>query len=125
MYKVIIKYILIVCTVLMLGQLEFKSRTLGDYFVSGTKAFGLWTVSEIAQNPWVKKVALYKGFAEWFPLGEMKKKSSLVREKRAGVLVPAPFEKKNKEEMSEDDTDEEFLETELESDDSAVMEALP
>lgn len=99
MYKSIFRYVLIVCAVLAIGQLNYKERALGDYFVSGTKALGMWGITEVAQHPWVAKVLHPKSLSQWFPLGELKeKKQSLVKEARAGLTLPTGASVDNSEE---------------------------
>lgn len=130
MYKVVIKYLLIVCAVLTLGQLEYKDRTLGSYFTGTSKAFGSWAITELAQNPWVAKIVHPKGLDNWFPIGNLNsKKSSLVKEIQAGF---GAIEKRSikEQEETEDDfdlDDEEILnhQQNSDSDDSQLMDILP
>lgn len=126
MYKKILKYLVIVCAVLAVGQIEINQKTLGNYFVVGVKDFGLWAAERIVESPWVAKVARPKGLTHWFPIGEMGRNPSSVKETRAGVgasdLTPSDSEEEDEDESQ---TKDEFSEVELEADDSAVMSILP
>ena len=130
MYKSLFKYSFIVCAVLSLGQLQYKERALGDYFISGTKALGMWGASEIASNPWVEKLLHPKALSQWFPLGDIKNKKNLVKEKIQAKLSPHEEldldseEEENLEELNdENELGDQLSSSEEESqlDDSAVM----
>jgi hypothetical protein len=126
MYKKILKYLVIVCAVLAIGQVEINQRALGNYFVAGVKAFGTWAAEKIVESPMVAKVTRPKGLTHWFPLGQMSRKPSSVKETRAGLggsdLEPSDSDEEDEEESK---TKDEFSEVELEADDSAVMSILP
>lgn len=124
MYKTIFKYVFIVCAVLSFGQLKISEKEIGNYFVSGVKAFAIWSAAKIAESPWVAKVIQPTGLTGWFPLGEMnKKRVPSIKEIRGGVggsqLAP------DLESETENEFSEEFSEEEIESEDDAVMAILP
>lgn len=129
MHKAIIKYILIVCAVLAVGQVKYKERVLGDYFISGTKAIGEWGITEFMEHPWVSKVIYPKKVSQWFPFGELKNRRPLVKEARIGFTVPKEASLNNEDENdSEDEYLEEDDEITTQSDgelsDSPVMEIM-
>ncbi|NQW44392.1 MAG: hypothetical protein HQ462_03205 [Deltaproteobacteria bacterium] len=124
MYKTIFKYVFIVCAVLSIGQLKICEKEIGNYFVSGVKAFGIWSAEKIAESPWVAKVIHPTGLTGWLPLGEMnKRRVPSIKEIRGTIggsqLAPAP------ESEVVNEFNEEFSEKEIESEDEAVMAILP
>lgn len=130
MYKTVIKYLLIICAVLILGQLDINQRQLGSYFTSGLKAFAGWTASRLAENPLFAKIAHPKGLDQWFPFGEMSRKKSPVREIRAGLGGQEDIEDGDVEEDEEslaepDEFSVNEIEPEPKPDDAAVMAILP
>jgi hypothetical protein len=128
MYKTLFKYLLVVCAVLMMGQVEIRNRPLGGYFASGVKAFGIWAWTSLATNPTVAKVIHPKGLSQWFPLGEKGRAQPSIKETRAGIeLGSAESIQVETEEERDEDTDiiNEFSEKEIEPDDTAVMSILP
>lgn len=129
MHKAILKYILIVCAVLAGGQVKYKERVLGDYFISGTKAIGEWGITEFMQHPWVSKVIYPKTVSQWFPVGELKNRQPLVKEGRIGLTVPQKMslndeDENDSEDESEEDDDETTTQLDGELNDSPVMEII-
>jgi len=130
MYKSILKYLVIVCAVLAIGQIEINRKALGHYFVMGVKALGTYVAEKLVESPLVANVTRPKGFTHWFPMGEMNRKPSSVKETRASVgAVDLAVSEADNEEVVEDEDEsnpkDEFSEVELEADDSAVMSILP
>jgi hypothetical protein len=132
MYKNILKYLVIVCAVLAIGQVEINRKALGLYFVMGVKAVVTYVAEKLVESPWVANVTRPKGLTHWFPMGEMNRKPSSVKETRASVGAgDLAVSKADDEEVVEDEDEDEsnpkdeFSEVELEADDSAVMSILP
>lgn len=135
MYKTVFKYSFIVCTVLMIGQMDIDRRQVGDYFTSGIKAVAQWMLESLAENPLVAKISNPEGLKDWFPLGEMKKKENLFQPKKASlgflrhesrdIAEDSNEEDIELEELSENETTEDFEEPSDRSEDSAVMAILP
>jgi hypothetical protein len=121
MNKTIFKYVLIVSAVLYLGQVEIRDRSLGSYFVTGTKGLMNWTFTELAQNPWVVKVVDPKGISKWFPFGESKKKDSFLKEARIATPISPKTEVESEEDLNNIELDETDINSESQPDDSAVM----
>ncbi len=130
MHKIAVKYILIICAVLMIGQLDINRRQLGSYFTSAVKAFGLWTADRLAENPLIAKIINSKGVEHWFPLGEMSRKEPSVRETQAAAgsqgVSELEVSKEDEDEFSENEIDPEpDSDSDSDSDDTAVMAILP
>lgn len=121
MTKTIIKYVLIVCAVLYLGQIEIKDRSLGSYFVTGTKGLMTWTFTELAQHPWVAKVANAKSLSKWFPFGEAQKKNSFLNEARITTSTSLEEDSVSEEELNDNEVDETAIENESQLEDSTMM----
>lgn len=136
MYKTVTKYALIVCAVLMIGQIDINQRQLGGYFTAGVRALCTWFANRLVENPFVAKLAKPSGLELWFPFGEMSRKKNPAPEKRAdfGTVVPVEQIENAKGDETVEEFDE-FSENELESeqgaipksesDDDAVMAILP
>ena len=128
MYKAIFKYTLIVCAVLLIGQLDINQKQIGSYFASGLKDLTEWIGEKIAENELVAKVIHPKGLDHWFPLGDMNRKGVSLRGNRAS-LGPQELEDSELDDAGiEPDNEQDELsenEGEIETDDAEVMAILP